>query len=181
MNDSITYIRHFKHTNARNICCYVFYWITIIQYQSMNDNKCIIWIKKFEYLCEVSLKQNLDLHESFEWIRLFWWEGFQIFHYFSFCAANNFFVVFLCIKNVRKISFAQGKRRFFWHFLIDSKKSTKKWFNSEYACKWVFYAKSHIFKILGAERSKKKRLKNLKTKGTPFWFLPFLLVFRICP
>ena len=115
-----------EHTNAYNICCHVFYWITIIQYQSMNDNKCIIWIKKFYYLCKVSLKQNLDLHESFEWIRLFWWEGFQIFHYWSFCAANHFFVVLFCIKNVRKYHLHKVNEDFsdiFWSIQKNQQKS----------------------------------------------------------
>ena len=179
MNDSITYIRHFKHTNARIICCYVFYWMTIIQYQSMNDNKCIIWIKKFEYLCEVSLKQNLDLHESFEWIRLFWWEGFQIFHYWSSCVGNHFFVVLFCIKNVRKYHLHKVNEDFsdiFWLIQKNQQKSD----SIQNMPANEYFMQNHTFLMYWERKGPKTWLKNLKTKGTPFWFLLFLLVFRVC-
>ena len=98
---------------------------------------------------------------------------FQIFHYWWFCGANNFFfAVFFYVKKVRKISFSQSKRIFLWHLFDRFKKIKKKSFNSKYASKWLFDEKTHLFTELGAERSK-KRLTKFENKGYP------LLIFAI--
>ena len=43
-----------------------------------------------------------------------------------------------------------------------------------------YFMQNHTFLMYWGRKGPKTRQKKLKTKGTPFWFLPFLLVFRIC-